>query len=409
MTPLYDSLRTNIPLPVMTFPNFPFPPETPLFPPASAVHQYLEDYAAHFDLLRYVRLFTRVEKIFWDMDSGEWDVALSTGEGLRFDFVVVANGHFRKPRYPDTAGLQSWLHSGRATHSAWFRYPNEFAHHRKVMLVGGGPSALDICTEMIGVVPLLLHSIPGPKPNGALTYLDDTGRYRKVPRVAEYRGDRSILFVDGATESDIDLVILATGYEVSFPFLSQMNLEIPSLPPPLPSELYNSTYHVFPLAYELFPLQGVFPPTSIAFPGLLHSAAPFRVFEAQAGAIARVLEIPESLEIPSCATDIVSRVHEIMHEEGTNDPLRIAKRWCRLVHMEPFRYLDRLWAFSGESGTIPDWEIECWENRHAIRMAWTSIEQSGEGKELLQGVGTNGLEDWVGLCLKLINESEPKL
>jgi len=172
-------------------------------------------------------------------------------------------------------------------------------------------------------------------------HISDTESYRKVPRVAEYREDRSILFVDGATESDIELVILATGYEVSFLFLSQIKPWIPSLPRPLPSELYNSTYHVFPLTYEIFSLQGVFPPTSIAFPGLLHRTAPFRVFEAQAGAIAEVLEIPESLATLSCATDIVSRVHEIMHEEGTNDSFRNAKRWrwCRLAHMEPFRYL----------------------------------------------------------------------
>ena len=51
------------------------------------------------------------------MDSREWDVTLSTGEELKSDLVVVANGHFRKPRYPDTAGLRSWLDYGRATHS----------------------------------------------------------------------------------------------------------------------------------------------------------------------------------------------------------------------------------------------------------------------------------------------------
>jgi len=62
-----------------------------------------------------VRLFILVEEIFWDLDSREWDVTLSTGEGLKFDFVVVANGYFRKPSYPDTTGLQSRFDPGRAT------------------------------------------------------------------------------------------------------------------------------------------------------------------------------------------------------------------------------------------------------------------------------------------------------
>ncbi|KAF8496561.1 hypothetical protein F5888DRAFT_1705206 [Russula emetica] len=279
LTPLYDSLSTNIPLPVMAFPSFPFPPETSLFPTAAVVQKYLEDYAVHFNLLRFVRLCARVEKVFWDTDSREWDVTLSTGERLKFDFVVAANGHYRKPRYPLATGLHSWLDSGRAMHSAWYRRPGEIAHHDTVMVVGGGPSAMDLCTDLMDIIPLLLHSTPATP---SRTYLDDTETYRKVGQVAEYRDDRSVLLEDGSIELNIDLVILATGYEMSFPFFSQIKSGIPPLPPPLPNELYNSTYHVFPLALHLFPLQGNFPPTSIAFPGLLYRVAPFPLFEDQA-------------------------------------------------------------------------------------------------------------------------------
>lgn len=390
----------------MAYPSFLFPLGTSLFPPASVVHKYLEDYATHFDLLRYVRLCTRVEKIHWNTDSREWDVTLSTGEGLEFDFVVVANGHYRKPRYPDTAGLRSWLDSGRAIHSAWFRRPDEFAHHKKVMLVGGGPSAVDLCRDMTGVIPLLLHSIPRPTPNGALAYPDDAENYKKLPRVKQYRDDGSVLLADGSTQSDIDMIILATGYEVSFPFLSQIKSGIPSLPPPLPSELYNSTYHVFPLAYELFPLQGNFPPTSIAFTGLQYRVAPFPLFEVQAGAIARVLENPESLDTFSCAVDIVTRAHKLIREERTDNPLLIAKRWSRYATLEPFEYRAQLYAFVGENWTVPDWELECWKNKHVIHREWRAIEESGEAEEWLKGAGTNGLEDWIELCRRLIKQSE---
>ena len=393
----------------MAFPSFSFPLETSPFPTASVVHKYLEDYATHFDLLRYVRLSTRVEKIFWDPGSRKWDVTLSTGEELEFDFVVVANGHHRKPRYPDTPGLQSWLDSGRAIHSAWFRRPDQFAHHGKILLVGGGPSAADLCTDMIGVIPLLLHSLPGPKPRSSITHTDDTENYRKVVQVAEYRDDGSILLVDGSTESNIDLVILATGYEMSFPFLSQIKQGLPSIPPPLPSELYNSTYHVFPLAYQLFPLQKDFPPTSIAFPGLLYSVAPFPVFEVQARAIARVLEFPESLDTLSCAVDIVSRAHGLVREEGIDEPLRMAKRWSRLPTLEYFEYRAQLLAFSRENWTVPDRELECWHNRHVIRREWRTIERAGKAEEWLKGIGANGLEDWLELCLKVVKQSEPKL
>jgi hypothetical protein len=406
LTPLYDSLSTNIPLPVMAFPNFPFPPETSLFPTAAVVQKYLEDYAVHFNLLRFVRFCVRVEKVFWDTDSREWDVTLSTGEGFKFDFVVVANGHYRKPRYPLATGLHSWLHSGRAMHSAWYRRPGDFAHHGTVMVVGGGPSAMDLCTDLIGIIPLLLHSVTGPPSQTGVTYPNDTDTYRKVGRVVKYQNGGSVLLEDGSIESNIDLVILATGYEMSFPFFSQIKSGIPPLPPPVPNELYNSTYHVFPLALHLFPLQGNFPPTSIAFPGLLYRVAPFPVFEDQARAIAEVLEHPASLDRLSCAVDVVARVYKLMREKGTNDPLQIAKAWSRFALLEQFEYRAQLNAFSGRNWTAPEWEVECWKDKAVIRTEWRAIERSGKAEEWVKGVGLNGMDDWTRLCRKLIKQRE---
>ena len=389
----------------MTYPSFSFPPGTALFPKAAVVQKYLEDYATHFGLLRYVRFCARVDKLFWDADSIEWDVTSSTGERFKFDFVVVANGHHRKPRYPDAAGLQGWLDSGRAIHSAWYRRPGEFAHHKKVMVVGGGPSGIDICRDMTGIIQLLLHSVPSTPQTGQ-SYSDDSETYRKVGRVVEYRGGGSVLLEDGSIESDIDLVILATGYEFSFPFLSQIKSGIPSLPPPLPNELYNSTYHIFPLALHLFPLQGDFPPTSIAFTGLVYRVAPFLLFEDQARAVVRVLEDPASLDCLSGAVNVVARAHRLMRERETDDPLHIAKAWFRLAPLEPLEYRAQLNAFSGKNWTAPEWEIECWGNRRTIRTEWRAIEQSGKVGEWMKGVGLNGMEDWIELCRRLIKQSK---
>jgi hypothetical protein len=406
LTPLYDSLSTNIPLPVMAFPSFPYPPETSLFPTAAVVQKYLEDYAVHFNLPRFVQLRTRVEKVFWDTDSREWDVTVSTGERLKFDFVVVANGHYRKPRYPFATGLHSWLDSGRAMHSAWYRRPSEISHHEAIMVVGGGPSATDLCTDLMGIIPLLLHSIPASPSQIGATYPDDTETYRKVGRVVEYRDGGSVLLDDGSIELNIDLVILATGYEMSFPFFSQIKSGIPPLPPPLPNELYNSTYHVFPLALHLFPLQGNFPPTSIAFPGLLYRVAPFPLFEDQARAITGVLEDPTSLDHLSCAVDIEARVHTLTREKGTNNPLHIAKAWSRFALLEQFEYRAQLNAFLGRDWVAPEWEIECWKNKVVLRREWEAIERSGKAAEWIKGVGMNGMDDWARLCSKLIKQRE---
>ncbi|KAH9985500.1 hypothetical protein BJV77DRAFT_1032284 [Russula vinacea] len=357
LTPLYDSLSANLPLPVMTYPT-------------AVVQKYLEDYATHFGLLRY---------LFWDADSIEWD--------FKFDFVVVANGHHRKPRYPDAAGLQGWLDSGRAIHSAWYRRPGEFAHHK---------SGIDICRDMTGIIQLLLHSVPSTPQTGQ-SYSDDSETYRKVGRVVEYRGGGSVLLEDGSIESDIDLVILATGYEFSFPFLSQIKSGIPSLPPPLPNELYNSTYHIFPLALHLFPLQGDFPPTSIAFTGLVYRVAPFLLFEDQARAVVRVLEDPASLDCLSGAVNVVARAHRLMRERETDDPLHIAKAWFRLAPLEPLEYRAQLNAFSGKNWTARSGRLSA---------GGTGVRYEQSGGQSNRGVGLNGMEDWIELCRKLIKQSK---
>ncbi|KAI0261644.1 hypothetical protein BC834DRAFT_925444 [Gloeopeniophorella convolvens] len=396
VTPLYDSLTTNLPHLTMAFPSFAFPPETPLFPNAAAVQKYLEDYAAHFDLLRYVRFRTRVDMALWDADDKVWYVTLSTGETREYDFVVVSNGHYRKPRYPNAPGLKSWLNSGRAIHAAWYRNPCEYIKFKKVIVVGGALSALDICWDMGGVTPLpVLHSIPPTLYLTGFSFPPDTPNYRKVARIEEYRDDGAVVLADGTTESDVDLVILATGYEISFPFLPQMKQGVPPLPPPLPGQLYNSTYHVFPLAHHLFPLQGPFPPTSIAFPGLPYRVAPFPVFEDQARAIAP-------------AVDVVARTQLIMQEEETDDPLLIAKAWFRFATLEPFEYRAKLHAFAGKPYSTPDWEVEFWEKKVLLRVEWKSIEESGQAEEWLRGVGANGPEDWIELCRKVIRQSEER-
>ncbi|KAI0311102.1 FAD/NAD-P-binding domain-containing protein [Amylostereum chailletii] len=406
-SPLYDSLTTNIPHPVMAYTSFPFPPETPLFPPASVVQTYLHDYAAHFDLARYIRLNTRVDRTEWDAVHQVWKVTLSTGKAEDFDFLVVANGHFRTPRYPKAPGLKAWLDSGRALHSIRYRRPGDFAHHDKIVVVGGGPSAIDICTDLRTTGKLVLQSIPGEN-SAHFPYPPDTDTYRKIQRIAQYKDNGEIVLEDGSIESHVDLVILATGYEYSVPFLSQVTLALPEVPPPFPSNLHNSTYHIFPLAKFLFPLQSDFPPHSIAFPGLLVRVAPLPMFEDQARAMLRVLADPSSLDVAAESVALVSRAQKLVEQEGTDDPLQIAKAWFFLGLFEPFDYRAELnsFAFPETPWKAPEWEVDMWAQKVVLRAAWRDVEKTGEAQEWLKDVGTGGIQDWVELCRKLVKRYE---
>ena len=410
LTPLYDVLTTNLPHLTMRYPSFPFPPSTPLFPSAAIVLKYLQDYAAHFDLLRHVRPNTRVEEARWNASEQVWKVTLSTGELSDFDFIVVANGHYRKPRYPNTQGLQKWIASGRAIHSAWFRRASDHAQYKKVLVAGGGPSGLDISTEMRTVSQLVLHSVPSDAFPSDFAPPPNIDSYRKVPKVTEYKDNGDVVFADGTIESNVEFAILGTGYEVSFPFLPQLTLGVPSFPPPLPSYLYNSTYHIFPLAKHLFPLQSDFPAHTIAFPALPQRVAPFPVSEDQARAIVRVLTDPSALDVAAEAVAIVERARALAKEEGTDDPLQLAKAWSRFGPHEPFEYRAELHAFAkpGTEWRAPDWEVEFWDRKDALRAEWKEVVKSGQADEWVKGVGERGVQEWVDLCRRLLKRRDDR-
>ena len=61
----------------MAFSDFPMPENYPQFMPNEQYWQYLRDYAKHFDLLKYIRLGTRVIKVTKAKDyeaTGNWEI-----------------------------------------------------------------------------------------------------------------------------------------------------------------------------------------------------------------------------------------------------------------------------------------------------------------------------------------------
>ena len=406
-TPLYDSLYTNVAVPFLGFPSFPFPPETPLYPTAERVRQYLEEYAAYFDITRYIRFKTRVEETRWDAKGQVWKIRLPAGEWHEFEFVVVASGHHRKPRYPDVPGVKKWVDEGRAFHSSWYRRPSELAHHKKVVVVGAGLSALDIVAEMRTVSKLLLQSVSGGSYwIGQALPPDDDG-YRTKPKIAEYKDNGVLVFEDGTTESDVDFVIFATGFEHSFPFFAHLTNDVWTPSTPLPDHLQISSYAPFPLARFLFPLQKDFPAHSIAFTGLMNRIAPLPIFEDQARAIAHAFANPGVLDIAAESAAIIKRAQSLVQEVGSN-PLDVAKAWVFFKPHEPFEYRAELNAFAGIEWQPMDGEIECWDRKHELRTEWKAIVGDGESEKWLKGVGVGGLDEWVDLCREVLERYDSR-
>ncbi|KAI0326138.1 FAD/NAD(P)-binding domain-containing protein [Cubamyces sp. BRFM 1775] len=404
LTALYDSLTTNTPHPLMSYTSYPCAPETPLYPPASTVLAYLHDYAKTFDLLPHICFNTGVASMHWDSSTQKWDITVTGGETHQFDLVLIANGHYRVPRIPATKGLDAWRAQGKVTHSAWYRRPEGYTG--KIIVIGGGYSGMDVASETRPFAKEVIHSITGAPHED-----EDGGKFKRRGRVAEYldASEGKVVFEDGTTESGIDNVILATGYQFNFPFLSEPEV-VPSLPaqvPPIPPTLHNTTYHIFPLAKHLFPLTTSYPPSSLAFLGLPLRVAPLPLAEIQTQAALKVFTDPSTLDVEKEAQALRARYESFRSVKGDNE-VAIADAWFRFGFKEQFDYRDELYEFVGTEYRIPKWERELFEQKDLLREKCRELERRGEAEAWLRGVGsgTDPVQEWADFMWKVLQGTD---
>ena len=399
----------------MTFAAMPFPPSTPVYPRAKVVEDYLDSFVSRFDLSPNIRLNTTVERLERDETNSSWRVRLSGlgfgNEWRKFDKVVVANGHDRFPRYPDIPGLDEWLAAGKATHSAWYRRPVDSGG--TVLIVGGGFSGSDICTEVASLpsTTVVYFSVREPP-----LYPPRTTKFQYRGLVAELLaidrdGKGKVRYEDG-TVDEVDSCIVATGYKMVLPFLpdSLLQTSLPPTPiPPIPKDkLYNSTYQVFPLLKYLFLPTDKYPPTSLAFSGLLSRVSPFPLAEAQAHAIVKLWTSPELLDIDSEIDAVISR-YETLNDKYGGDEFQIAKRYPSFNLQDQFLYRDELYAlaFRGDDMKLKKYLAPAWHETMILHTAilreeWEEMEKTGEAEHFVKGVGEVSRDEWEELMHKLL-------
>ena len=166
-TPLYPLLHVNTPHPTMTYPGFPFRPNTPLFPSHEYMWQYHVDIAERLNLTEYIHLNSQVYAAGWwgNGTHGKWEVEVhhaeaSEASGKRtarkefFDHLIVAVGHNHYPRTPDFNGTEEWLANsseGRPKreliHSIFYREPEHY-RDQTVLVVGAGASGRDAASQV---------------------------------------------------------------------------------------------------------------------------------------------------------------------------------------------------------------------------------------------------------------------
>jgi cation diffusion facilitator CzcD-associated flavoprotein CzcO len=275
----YRSLHIDTSKSSISFKDFPMDERYPDFPHHTQIHTFLREYADAFGLRERIRFGTAVERAT-RLDGGGWDI-----DGERFDVLLVCNGHHWDPSYPDFPGR----FDGPTIHSHHYIDPTEplALAGKRVLVVGIGNSAVDIVSELSrkGIAERVLIStrsgawvipkyvlgrpvdtvvrtnpriplglqrraarvfarvIAGrmedfglPTPNHHFLEAHPTvsselllrlgsGDAVAKPDVAELLSDR-VRFVDGTIE-EVDVIVFATGYRISFPFFDPEFISAP--------------------------------------------------------------------------------------------------------------------------------------------------------------------------------------
>lgn len=262
--------------------DFPMSHGAPEFPGHQQVFQYLTDYVRHFDLLPHIQFRTgvqRIEPVAADDPQTAWRVTLASGEVRVYRGVVIANGHNWDPKRPELPGH----FAGQILHSADYKTP-DILKGRRVLVIGGGNSGCDIAVEAAQHAAATFHSLrrgyhylpkflrgkpvdecgerllrwrlplwlrrqitrvmvkiaiglpqqyglpvpdhrlfeTHPIINSQMLYYVGHGQIRPKPDVTELCGT-DVRFTDG-TREPIDLIILATGFNIRFPFIDEQHL-----------------------------------------------------------------------------------------------------------------------------------------------------------------------------------------
>jgi dimethylaniline monooxygenase (N-oxide forming) len=275
----YDTLHLNSSRAMTQWPDHPMPSDWPHYPSATQVETYLNGYADRFGVRDRYRFETAVDHAERQPDGG-WKLRLSTGEVRDYDLLVAANGHHCEPNRPTLPGS----FDGEVIHAHDYHTRDQL-RDRDVVVLGLGNSAMDIVAQAAKVgrsatltarrgyhvlpkflfgkpldqypndprVPFALRragltallraghgtmsSFGLPEPDHLLgsshpTVSEDVfdelrrGAITVEPMIDHLDGD-GVVFVDG-TRVRADLVVLATGYRIVFPFLDPEVLSAPA-------------------------------------------------------------------------------------------------------------------------------------------------------------------------------------
>jgi len=228
--------------------------------------------------------------------------------------------HYSVPNHPTIIGIEHY--KGKTIHSHFYRDPKEYKGFKNALVLGFGPSGIDISLELSEVCEKVTISHSRMRTKSILP--KNCFEHHGVRHIAK-NGD----FVTSSNDviSDVDLFVICTGYQYDFPFLDDVvDLKMDKGR----RAMHNLYKHIF---YMDKP--------SLSFVGIPWKTAPFPIIHQQCGYVAAVLGGLKSL--PSEDEMRADTLQEI--EQRLSIP-----ELARHFHMfgdRQFGYADMLASLSG--------------------------------------------------------------
>ena len=153
---LYPSLRLNTAGFVSHLPGQRMPLRYGIYPLGRDFYRYLTDYMSRhsFNIEYGVEVLRAApEGDLWRVETRK--VGSEEQKSDLYRNVIIASGRFGNPYLPKISGVETF--DGQYLHAHDFTDPQEFAG-RRVLVVGNGPSGVDIAVALVGVAetPVLL-------------------------------------------------------------------------------------------------------------------------------------------------------------------------------------------------------------------------------------------------------------
>jgi hypothetical protein len=294
-----------------------FPMDTTVdYPGHRTLLAYFRSFADHFGLTERFRFDTRITDLA-PTDDGGWMLRATGGVAQRYDDVILANGTLAEPHVPAFRGS----FSGELMHTSAYKNAAQLAGKR-VLIIGAGNSGCDIAVDAVHhaasvdmsvrrgyyFVPRYLFGKPSDTLNqgrplpARIKQLVDTrvlraftgdpvrfgfprpdyrlyeshpivntlilnhlgqGDLRIRPDIDRFDGS-TVHFRDG-TSDEYDVVLLATGYTLDYPFVSRKALHWTGWSPQL-------FLNIFPPSFNGLYVMGMIEASGIGWQGRYEQA-----------------------------------------------------------------------------------------------------------------------------------------